>query len=122
MSEVPTTEAERMQSIRTRLVEIENELFSEGSYRPTDILRPPNPQARIAHEQRFETLRKERESLLAQLPPTGEASGMHLVLGKTLGTTIVRESENDYRPDPRDEHADHPMWRFAAEQGWGDLD
>jgi hypothetical protein len=104
--------------IRARLIEIENELFSPAAYMPNDILRCPDPQARLAHEQRFEALRREREDLLKQLPPTGEAAGLHLVLGRTLGTTIVRESVQEPWSDPRDAHDDDPQWRFAKEMGW----
>jgi hypothetical protein len=102
---------------RARLVEIENELFSPAAYTPNDILRRPDPQARVAHEQRFEALRKERESLLASLPKTGEAAG-HLVLARgLLGSTIVREVPPD---EPRDDgyDASDPHQRFAKEMGW----
>jgi hypothetical protein len=107
-----------LEDIRSRIQSIEAELFAPGTYLPTDILRRPDPKARLAHEQRFESLRREREELLKQLPPTGEAAGLHLVLGRTLGTTIVRESVQEPWADPKDEHGDDPHWRFAQEMGW----
>jgi hypothetical protein len=105
------------EAIRKRLVQIENELFAPSSYMPSDILRRPDPKARLAHEQLFDALRKERESLLAQLPKTGEASGQHLVLGRTLGTTIVRASEPYEPPDDGYDMSD-PHEKFAKEMGW----
>jgi len=60
-------------------------------------------------------LRREREELLAQLPKTGEASGQHLVMGRTLGTVIVRESQYDAPPEKFDRS--DPFEKFAHEMG-----
>ncbi len=102
--------------IRKRIAEIEAELFGHAAYTNTDILRRPDPAAQLARESRREALRQERQDLLAQLPKAGEASGQHLVMARTLGTVIVRESQ----PDPPSEKFDRsdPYQRFAAEQGW----
>jgi hypothetical protein len=106
--------------IRARIAEIEAVLFARSAFQSSNILSPNAAQLNLAREQHFEALRKERESLLVQLPKTGEASGQHLVMtGHFLrGTTYVRESVEEYRAWPGDEYGDDPMWRFAQEQGW----
>jgi hypothetical protein len=104
------------EEIRARIAEIEPELFGPDAYLSTSILRPLDPAAQLAREERREALRREREGLLAQLPVTGERAG-HMVIGCTLGTVIVRESEPEYRADPRDAHGDDPMWRYMKECG-----
>jgi hypothetical protein len=48
------------------------------------------------NEESREALRLKLRELHARLPPTGEASGQHLVIANTLGTCYVRESEPEY--------------------------
>jgi hypothetical protein len=50
------------------------------------------------------------------LPKTCEASGQHLVMARTRGTVIVRESSYDEPPDKFDRS--DPYQKFADEQGW----
>lgn len=102
--------------IRKRLIEIEAELFGPSAYVNTSILRRPDPPAQLAREARRESLRRERVDLLAQLPKTGEQSGMHMVMAHTLGTVILRESELD--PPPERFDRSDPYEKFADEQGW----
>jgi hypothetical protein len=89
--------------------------------RPSELGRlvaEQNVQRQLQHETHFETLRKERESLLAQLPKTGEACGHLVMTGHFLrGTTIVREAPPE---EPRDDGYDRsdPYQRFARECGW----
>jgi hypothetical protein len=48
------------------------------------------------NEEHRAALRLKLRELHAQLPPAGEASGMHLVIANTLGTCYVRASEPEY--------------------------
>ena len=105
-----------LDEIRARLVEIENELFGPDAYVNSNILGRPDPPAQLAREERREALRRERESLSAQLPPTGEASGQRLVMGRFLGTVILRETQFE-EPAPKFDNSD-PFARFAEEMGW----
>jgi hypothetical protein len=101
--------------IRQRIAEIEAELFSRSAYFDTSILKPADPVAQVAREKRREALNAERESLLRQLPVTGERAG-HMVMNRTLGTVIVRESSYDEPPEKFDRS--NPFERFADEMGW----
>jgi len=124
MTEVPAVdEAERIAGIAKRIQAIEDQLFARSNYVNSSILSRPIPKQQLEHERQFDALRREREGLLAQLPVTGERAG-HLVLaGHFLrGTTIVRESVEEYRPAPGDEYGGDPLWRYAREQGWDPLD
>jgi hypothetical protein len=104
-------------AIRKRLEAIDNVLFGRDAYSPSHILKRPDRAALLQRERDREALRREREELLRTLPATGEASGQHLVLNRSLGTIVVRESAPDYAIDTFDEHADDPYWRFARENG-----
>ena len=104
------------QETRQRIAEIEAEIFGRAAYLDASILKRPDPAAQLSREARREALRKEREALLATLPKTGEASGRHMVMNRTLGTVIVRESELD--PPPEKFDRSDPYQKFAAEQGW----
>lgn len=101
--------------IRQRIAAIEAELFQRSAYLPADILRPRDPKAQLAREEHREALRSERESLLRQLPITGERAG-HMVLNRTLGTVYVRESVYEEPPEKFDRS--NPFERFADEMGW----
>lgn len=119
---------ERFVAIRARLVEIESELSVASTN--TRILASPGPRDRgrfaafqqelAAAEKHREALRRERESLHGQLPKTGESSGQRLVIGRTLGTTILRADELDAPPTVKDDGYDYsdPHQRFAKQMGW----
>ncbi len=107
-----------LEEIRARVVEIENILNAPSSYRNNAILGNPDPNDLVRSETQRRKLIAELSDLRAQLPPTGEASGQHLVLARTLGTVYVRESEPEpLRPDPNRD-TDCPLRRAAAEFGW----
>lgn len=101
---------------RQRIREIEAELFGRSAYLDASILRPADPAAQAAREARREALKAERESLLRQLPVTGERAG-HMVLNRTLGTVYIRESQYDEPPEKFDRS--NPFEKFADEMGWG---
>jgi hypothetical protein len=92
--ELTPEERARHAETRARLAQIERTLFGSSAYSSNNILSPAAAQLNAAHEKQFALLREEREALLATLPPTGAASGRHLVIaGHLSGTTILRESE-----------------------------
>ena len=51
------------------------------------------------------------------LPKTGEASGQHMVMNRTLGTVIVRESELDPPPEKLRSFRSIPEIRGGARVG-----
>ena len=107
-----------IEEIRARLAEIENELFARSAYASAAILSRPDPKALLAREQHFDSLRRERQSLHAQLPVTGERAGHLVMVGHFLrGTVIAREVPPE---DPPDDGFDctNPHQRFAKEMGW----
>ncbi len=112
--------------IRARLAEIENILFAPSAYRNNYILGQPSRrdhEAFAAHIQeqiddgtQREKLIAERTELYAMLPKTGEASGQRMVIGRTLGTTILRAEDLD-APPPEPEYNDDPWERGDREMG-----
>jgi hypothetical protein len=111
------TEHSTVADVRARIAEIEKILFHPSANSPSHILRRPDNAALVAREQQMDALRRERANLLASLPPTGEASGMHLVLARTLGTVYVRASEPVYQVSQRDLDRDDPFLRHMWEMG-----
>lgn len=102
--------------IHTRMNAIECELQALSASASSNILRKNATQLNQAHEERCAVLRREKLDLLAQLPPTGEASGQHMVFARTLGTCYVRASESEPPPDDGYDRSD-PYERYEHEVG-----
>lgn len=102
--------------IRARIIEIETELFAPEGYTQSNITSPNAAELDRAHVLRFEALGRERQELMAKLPPTGEASGQRIVFAKVLGDirdwpAMAPEADDDSY-DPSDPYA-----RYEREVG-----
>jgi hypothetical protein len=107
---------EQVAAIWTRINAIGCELQALSASAGTNILRRNAADLNRAHEERSAILRQELAELQSQLPRTGEASGMHLVFARTLGTCYVRASEPELPSDDGYDASD-PYARYEHEVG-----
>ena len=107
---------EQVAAIWARLNALGCELQALSDDASRNILRRNAGQLNREYEQRSAELRREQAELRGRLPAEGMATNQRLVLGRFLGTVILRESDPEEPPDDGFDATD-PWERFEREVG-----